>query len=222
METIPPLSQPIKVIIFDDSPDIREGFTSLFKFYDDIHVIGTYPDARNVEQIVKTMKPQVILMDIDMPGITGIEATLLAKHVDPTTEVVILSQLDDDNNIFEAIKAGATGYLLKGSDTDKMVAAIRIVARGGSPINEFVARKTLNSFRKSINVTTVNPTYQLSDREKEVLEWMCEGKTYKEIAIAMHIAIDTVRSHTRSIYEKLQVRSKTEAVLFAIRNKLVQ
>jgi DNA-binding NarL/FixJ family response regulator len=221
METIPPLPQPIKVIIFDDSPDIRDGFTSLFKFYDDIHVIGTYPDARNVEQIVKTMKPQVILMDINMPGITGIEATLLAKHAAPATEIIILSQLNDDNNIFEAIKAGATGYLLKGSDTDKVVAAIRIVAKGGSPINEFVARKALENFKKSMTVSFTPPTEQLSDREKEVLEWMCEGKTYKGIAAEMLIAVDTVRSHIRSIYEKLQVKSKTEAVLVAIRKKII-
>ncbi len=222
METIPPLSQPIKVIIFDDSPDIREGFTSLFKFYDDIDVIGTYPDARNVEQIVKTMKPKVILMDIDMPGITGIEATALAKHVAPETEVVILSQLNDDSNIFEAIKAGATGYLLKGSDTDKVVSAIRIVANGGSPMNAFVARQTLDSFRRSMTqISSSEQTVSLSDREKEVLECMCEGMTYKEIATKLNIAIDTVRSHTRKIYEKLQVRSKTEAVLVAIRKKLI-
>ncbi|MFZ4474190.1 MAG: response regulator [Saprospiraceae bacterium] len=221
MDVQPNISKPIKLIIFDDSPDIRDGFTSLLKFYDDIDVIGAFPDAKDVKNIVLKLKPNVILMDIDMPGINGIEATVVVKHYVPETEVIILSQFSDDIKVINAIKAGATGYLLKGSDTDKVVASIRLVAEGGSPMNAWVAREILEIFRKTLTGSSGSELDELSDREKEVLECMCKGMSYKEIGTSLHIAVNTVRSHARKIYEKLQVNSKTEAVLKAMHSKLL-
>lgn len=223
MKTTPQPKQRIKLLIFDDSADIRDGFTSLLKFYEDIQVLSAHPDANNALEIVKKEPPDVILMDIDMPGLNGIEASAMIKHLYPKIEIIILSQFHDNTHVFEAIKSGASGYLVKGSDTDQVVASIRVVAAGGSPMNDFVARKTLEEFRKMLGPKMVNPGLNaLSDRELDVLNCMAEGSTYKEIAADLAIAVDTVRSHIRSIYEKLQVNSKTEAVLVAIEKKIIQ
>ena len=212
-------------MIFDDSADIRDGFRSLLKLYDDIEVVGTFPDVNNVASEVAKHKPRVILMDIQMPGRNGIEATAIVKNFLPDTEIIILSQYSDDENVFEALKFGASGYLLKGKDTgEKVVESIRIAASGGAPMNSFIAKKALGFLRKEALEASALPSefenvYGLTKRELEVLDCMCKGNSYKDICAALFISLDGVRSHAYSIYRKMHVKSKTEAVIKAISNK---
>jgi DNA-binding NarL/FixJ family response regulator len=214
----------IRIAIFDDSADIRDGLKGVLKFYPDMEVLGAFPDANNVAGFVDAQKPDVILMDIMMPGMNGIEATAVVKSFSPQTQVIILSQHSDDEKVFTALRFGATGYLLKGEDAGNIVEAIRMVMTGGSPMNAFVARKAVQFLQKQpaqSGSSSEPEDFGLSKREMEVLRSLGEGKTYKEIGAALFIAIDTVRSHIRHIYEKLQARSKAEAILIAIRKGLI-
>ncbi|MEI6409734.1 MAG: response regulator transcription factor [Bacteroidota bacterium] len=219
------LIAPIKVMICDDSPDIRDGFRSLLKLYNDIVVVGTFSDVNNIAEEVARHLPNVILMDIQMPGRNGIEATAIIKSFMPDIEIIILSQYSDDENVFEALKFGASGYLLKGRDTgEKVVDSIRIAAAGGAPMNSFIAKKALNFLRKEVNTVSAIPPefdniYGLTKREMEVLECMCKGNSYKDICAALFISLDGVRSHAYNIYRKMHVKSKTEAVIKAISSK---
>ena len=210
--------------VFDDSADIRDGLRGILKFYPDLQVLGAFPDANNIASFASAEKPDVILMDILMPGMNGIEATAVVKSFSPQTQVIILSQHSDDDKVFRALQFGATGYLLKGEDAGQIVDAIRTVMAGGSPMNVFVARKALQFFQNQPQPSSKETTaedFGLSPREKEILKSLCEGKTYKEIGAVHFIAIDTVRTHIRHIYEKLQARSKAEAILISLRKGLV-
>jgi DNA-binding NarL/FixJ family response regulator len=214
----------IRIAIFDDSADIRDGLKGILKFYPDMQVLRAFPDANDIAGFVSLEKPDVILMDIMMPGMNGIEATAVVKSFSPQTQVIILSQHSDDEKIFTALRFGATGYLLKGEDAGNIVEAIRTVVTGGSPMNAFVARKAVEYFQKqSAQSSRTHETadFGLSAREMDVLKCLGEGKTYKEIGSTLFIAIDTVRTHIRHIYEKLQARSKAEAILIAIRKGLI-
>lgn len=214
----------IRIAIFDDSADIRDGLKGILKFYPDMQVLGAFPDANDIAGFVSLEKPDVILMDITMPGMNGIEATAVVKSFSPQTQVIILSQHSDDEKVFTALRFGATGYLLKGEDAGNIVEAIRTVVAGGSPMNAFVARKAVDYFQKQHaqkSRQSEPEDFGLSAREMDVLKCLGEGKTYKEIGASLFIAIDTVRSHIRHIYEKLQARSKAEAILIAMRKGLI-
>lgn len=215
---------PISVAVFDDSADIRDGLRGILKFYPDIKMLGAFADASNIASFASAEQPDVILMDILMPGMNGIEATAVVKSFSPQTQVIILSQHADDDKVFQALQFGATGYLLKGEDAGQIVNAIRIVMAGGSFMNVFVARRALKFFQdqpKPSSKESVAEDFGLSPREKEILKSLCEGKTYKEIGAVHFIAIDTVRTHIRHIYEKLQAHSKAEAILISIRKGLI-
>lgn len=214
----------IRIAIYDDSADIRDGLKGILKFYPDMQVLGAFPDANDIAGFVSLEKPDVILMDILMPGMNGIEATAVVKSFSPQTQVIILSQHSDDEKVFTALRFGATGYLLKGEDAGNIVEAIRTVVAGGSPMNAFVARKAVEYFQKQpvqSSRKSEPEDFGLSVREMEVLGCLGEGKTYKEIGTTLFIAIDTVRTHIRHIYEKLQARSKAEAILIAMRKGLI-
>ena len=189
-----------------------------------MQVLGAFPDANEIAGYVSLEKPDVILMDIMMPGMNGIEATAVVKSFSPQTQVIILSQHSDDEKVFTALRFGATGYLLKGEDAGNIVEAIRTVVAGGSPMNAFVARKAVEYFQKQHvqkSRQSEPEDFGLSAREMEVLGCLGEGKTYKEIGASLFIAIDTVRTHIRHIYEKLHARSKAEAILIAMRKGLI-
>ncbi|MBX2929335.1 MAG: response regulator transcription factor [Saprospiraceae bacterium] len=214
----------IRIAIFDDSADIRDGLKGILKFYPDMQVLGAFQNANDIAGFVSLEKPDVILMDITMPGMNGIEATAVVKSFSPQTQVIILSQHSDDEKVFTALRFGATGYLLKGEDAGSIVEAIRTVVAGGSPMNAFVARKAVDYFQKQpVQSSRTNETadFGLSAREMDVLKCLGKGMTYKEIAADLNISIDTVRSHIRHIYEKLQARSKSEAILIAMRKGLI-
>jgi DNA-binding NarL/FixJ family response regulator len=210
---------PIKVLIFEDNRSLREGLEQLLASAEGITVCGAYADARQAEELTREHEPAVILMDIDMPGITGIEALRKVKAASPQTQIVMLTVFDDDKNIFESIKAGASGYLLKKTPPPKIIEAVKDVAAGGSPMSSSVARQVLHMFSKGSQPS--GASFDLTGREKEVLTLLVNGHSYKMVAASLFISIDTVRSHIKNIYEKLHVNSKSEAVAKAIKDNIV-
>lgn len=208
----------MKLLIYEDNKDLREGMAFLFRTQPDIELVGAFPHCNQLEQELPALQPDIILMDIDMPGRSGLEGTRLAKAVLPGTQVVILTVFEDEESVFKAIRNGASGYLLKESTPAEVLDAIQIVHKGGSMLTARIARKVLEYFRPGGPVRKQN--YDLSEREKDILGKLVEGHSYKEIAASLFISLDTVRSHIRHIYEKLQVHSKSQAVSKALREGL--
>ena len=209
----------MKVIIYDDNKHVRNSIEMLLTDAEDIELIGNYPSTENIIENIKLSKPDVILMDIDMPLMNGIEATSIVKKDFPEIQILMQTIFDDDNKIFEAIKAGASGYLLKDAIGKSLVDAIHEVYLGGSPMSPGVARKVLSQFQS--NHAQPKEDYNLSKREKEVLEYLVVGLSYKMIASKMNITYDTVRAHIKKIYGKLHVSSMTEAVAKAISKRIL-
>ena len=168
------------------------------------------------------MQPDVVLMDIDMPGMNGIDGVKNIRSVRPETHIIMLTVFDDNQRVFDAICAGATGYLLKRTPDEKIIDAIRDVQTGGAPMTSRIAKQVLQLFsvqQNSQQQSTID--YQLTKRETETLSWLVKGYSYKMIAENMEVSIDTVRAHIKKIYEKLHVHSMNEAVAKAIRQKIV-
>jgi DNA-binding NarL/FixJ family response regulator len=210
----------IRILLYEDNRDLREGMTFLLRSTPQFEFLGAFPDPRNLEMQISGLKPDVVLMDIDMPGRTGIEATPIVKAIHPAAQVIILTVFEEEDKIFSAIRGGASGYLLKRTPPTEIVAAIHDAHRGGSPMTSSIARKVLQYFQKQPIAAPATPDYKLSPRELEILKSLVKGYSYKLIADEHFISMDTVRSHIRNIYEKLQVNSKTEAVLKALKDKL--
>ncbi|EOZ96966.1 hypothetical protein A33Q_1884 [Indibacter alkaliphilus LW1] len=184
---------------------------------DGMELLGAFSDANNVEEEVKTFRPDLILMDIEMLGRTGIEATALVKKTSPEANILILTVFDDSENVLNAIKAGASGYLLKKYIANRLFSAVEEILEGGAPMSPAVAKLVIQSMQKPLQ--SVN--YGLTEREKDVLVSLSKGNSFKLIAADCKISIDTVRTHIKHIYEKLQVHCQTEAVSKAINEGLV-
>lgn len=208
----------IKVILFEDNPPLREGLSMLIGGTEGYMVTGAFKDCSNIVEVLGKHPADVVLMDIDMPGMNGIEALKLVRQHYPDIKVVMLTVFDDNKNIFEALKSGANGYILKKTQPAKLLEYINDAYHGGAPMTASVATQVLNMFSKLESYSATD--YNLSDREKQVLQLLVNGYSYKMIANEMFIAIDTVRSHIKKIYEKLHVNSKSEAVAAAFRNKM--
>ena len=208
----------IRVIIFDDNESLRDSVSMLLQDSPDFTFVGSYEHCLDVIDIIKETKPDVVIMDIDMPGMNGIEGVKLIRRSFPTVQILMMTVFYDDEKVFAAIKAGATGYLLKNVEPGILLHAISEVYNGGAPMTPGIARKVLNQFQ------TYPPEdekdYRLSVREKEVLGLLVEGYSYKMIGARLKITYDTVRAHMKKIYEKLHVTSMTEAVAKAINQKL--
>jgi len=213
------MEKAVKVVIYEDNHDLREGMSFLLRTTGGLQLVGSFPDCRNVQQEVSQLRPDVVLMDIDMPGISGIQATAIVKAISPATQVMMLTVFDEEERIFDAIRNGASGYLLKSISPSEIISAIFDVNRGGSPMTANVARKVLRYFQHKPGAE--QPDYGLSPREFDIIKGLMKGFSYKLIADELDISIDTVRSHIRHIYDKLQVNSKTEAILKAVREKLI-
>ncbi|MFC4873293.1 response regulator [Negadavirga shengliensis] len=209
----------IKVLIYEDNPQLREGLTMLIDGTEGFQVMGAFKNCGNIAYEVSTYKPHVILMDIDMPGVNGIEGLKIVRQLNNDVSVMMLTVFDDNKNIFEALKNGANGYILKKTPPAKLLEYIQEASTGGAPMTASVAAQVLKMFSQ-INLPADND-YNLSEREKEVLQLLVKGYSYKMIAAEMFIAIDTVRSHIKKIYEKLHVNSKSEAVAKAFRDRIV-
>ncbi|CAN5356819.1 response regulator transcription factor [soil metagenome] len=217
------MTEPIKIIYYEDNRDLREGITYLFQATPGLDLLGAFSDCSNIRHELQTLRPDVVLMDIDLPGLSGIDAVPIVKATSPQTQVLMLTVFDNDEKIFQAIRNGASGYLLKHTPPSEIVAAIFDIHRGGSPMTANIARKVLQFFQLQQKAAPQpdREDYKLSGRELDIIKGLVAGYSYKLIADDLHISIDTVRSHIRHIYDKLQVNSKTEAILKAMREGLV-
>lgn len=212
----------IRVTIFEDYTDMREILATLVESSADFYLAGAYSNANNVLDIVKKQKPNVVLMDLQMPGISGIEATRLIKSQYPQVQVLVQTMFDDNERVFAALCMGATGYILKSTPADKILEAIAETYNGGSPMSPHIARNVLMMFtNQQITLSSQEEYQMLSEREKEILGHLTKGLSYKMIADACGISYGTVNSHLKNIYEKLHVHSATEAVQKALLQRIV-
>ena len=209
----------ISVAIVEDNKDLREGLSQLIQGTPGYRCVGAYANCPEFLDGVDAIKPDVVLMDIGLPGMSGIEGVEKLKSLRPATEVLMLTVFEDERKIFDSICAGASGYLLKKTPPLRILEAIQEIHDGGAPMTAKIARKVLTTFRDSN--PNLSPDFQLSEREREVLAGLVKGLSYKLIADHCSISIDTVRSHIRHIYEKLQVNSKAQAITLAMKKKLV-
>ena len=210
----------IRVVIFEDNTQLRESLFDLVDVSEGFSCVGAFANCERVLQNVEDTRPDVILMDIEMPVVSGIEAVKMVKAKFPQVKILMETIFEDDDKIFQSICNGAEGYVLKNTPPEEILGSIREIYEGGAPMAPAVAIKVLRMFKSGL-ATGTNDTFSLSAREKEILKCLVEGMSYKMIADHCFISIETVRGHIKSIYEKLHVHSKSEAVAKAIRGKIV-
>ena len=210
----------IPVVIFEDNTSLRNGFEELIVLSKDFFVSGSYPNANNLLKKIHESLPHVILMDIQMPGMNGIEAVKILKNEMPELPVIMLTVFEDDEKIFAAICAGACGYLLKNTSAQKILDALTDALNCGSPMTPSIAKKVLQ-FLQQQNKNSKPELFHLTDREKDVLTCLTEGMSFKMIAAKLDISFETVRTHMKKVYEKLHVNSIQEAVSKAFRLKML-
>ena len=211
----------IEVILFDDNPRVRDALAMLLSGTTVIHFVHAFADCSQLVKKIKDTHPVVVLMDIDMPGMDGIEAVSRIREMAPDIKILMQTVFDDQERIFAAICAGAHGYILKNTLPAKIIEAIYEVHQGGAPMTPEVASKVLKLLAADAQPRLREEAFQLTTREKQVLQLLVQGKAYKMIAAELDITYDTVRAHIKKIYEKLHVGSMTEAVAKAIQHKLV-
>lgn len=200
----------IRISIVDDDRLVREGIATLIAGQEDLECVGIFENAETFMQELKIIKPQVVLMDIELPGHSGITCIRHVKIANPDVQFMMFTVYDNPEKIFDALSAGATGYILKNTTTEKLVEAIKELYNGGSPMSAQIARLVINSFgQNDKNIEAIN---MLTIREKEVVHQLSLGLQYKEIAAKLFISRDTVRTYIRNIYEKLHVHTRTDAI----------
>ena len=209
----------IRVSVYEDNEPLRCGLEALIREDPGLLLTGSYPDGSTLLENCRKDQPEVIVMDIDMPGISGIEATAMVKAAFPEINIMIYTVFEDRNKVFNALCSGASGYLLKRASPGQIVDSIRELHTGGSPMTGEIARMVLDFFTK--NYLPQNKYYNLSPRELDVVKGLVKGKSYKMIADSCFISIGTVRSHIFSIYKKLHVNSKSEVVIKAMKERLI-
>ena len=209
---------PITVSIVEDSEPVRNTLERLLNRADGFRCLSQYANAEAALEGLPNDKPEVVLMDINLPGINGVECVRRLKQAVPSAQVMMLTAYEDTENIFNALAAGASGYMLKRTPRAELLAAIQEVKRGGSPMTTHIARKVVQSFQKA-GPAPQPPEHNLSTREQEVLDCLSQGFLYKEIAEKLGISYETVHTYIRRIYEKLQVRTRTEAVAKFLRRE---
>lgn len=209
---------PHSILLYEDNQLLSESIQSMLRLNNNLNLLGAYENPLAIQDHLKSHNPDLLLMDIDMPGMTGIEAVTEVRAFNKDIPILMLTVFDDNQHVFDAICAGASGYLLKKHISGRLFSAIEEVMEGGAPMSPSIARMVLNSVHQK--VSNENP-YQLTPKEKAVLTSLSKGNSYKMIAAEFGISLDTVRSHIRKIYEKLHVHSQTEAVSKAIHERLV-
>jgi two-component system NarL family response regulator len=216
---------PIRVLVVDDHALFRRGLEIVLEQEPDIAVVGEAGDGAEAVEKAGDLLPDIVLMDVRMPRRGGIEACTAIKDVVPSTKIIMLTISDEEADLYDAIKAGATGYLLKEISTDEVAAAIRAVAGGQSLISPSMASKLLTEFASMIKRTDERPKVpapRLTDRELEVLKLVATGLNNRDIAKKLFISENTVKNHVRNILEKLQLHSRMEAVVYAVREKILE
>ena len=213
----------LRIAIFDDNKNIRDSIRLLLNTVPDFEVVGVFSHGLDCLQDVKDCRPDLVLMDIEMPGITGIEAVKVLRKEMPHIQILMQTVFEDDDRVFDSICAGASGYILKIHLNTRLIDAVRELQYGGSPMSPAIARKVMNKLQQiphHIKPEQV-PDYNLTPREKEVLSCIVEGLSHKMIADKLLISYETVRSHIKKIYEKLHVASLTEVVSKAMKERIV-
>ncbi|PSR53103.1 DNA-binding response regulator [Adhaeribacter arboris] len=198
----------IRIAIYEDDINLRQPLRELIQMEDDLEVVGAFENCLQVEKQVTELQPNVVLMDIELPQINGIAATKLLRAKCPQAEVLILTSFEDNQQIFEAILAGARGYIVKGEDNGQIIDAIKQIMAGGAPMTPSIARKVLEFFASPTHQKEVD---KLSQREFEILKLLKDGLSYKMIAAKTFVELSTVQSHIKNIYKKLEVHSAPEA-----------
>jgi DNA-binding NarL/FixJ family response regulator len=207
------------VLVYDDNISLRESIEKLIHYSDQLLLLGSFGNVQQVNDQVKELQPDVILMDIDMPGLNGIEAVKQVRTFNNKVPIIMLTIFDDNKHVLDAIVAGASGYLLKKHISDKLLDAIKDVIEGGAPMSPGIARMVIENMQQK--QAADDNKYNLTQREKEILHNLSKGNSFKMIAADLAISIDTVRTHIKRIYEKLQVHSQTEAVSKAVNERIV-
>jgi len=211
----------INVAIVEDNKTIREGLAALISGTPGYDCVGSFADCEKFLNSLSKTDIDVVLMDIGLPGINGIKGVKRAKKINPALNILMLTIYEESNVVFEALCAGACGYLVKKTPPARLLEAIKDVYEGGSPMSSNIARQIISVFHQKNNLNGNGKDYELTAREKEVLNRLADGFNYQEIADSIFISVDTVRHHIRNIYKKLHVHSQSEAVAKAIRKGLI-
>lgn len=205
-----------KILLFEDNTALRTSLVELLQLNDEFAVVGAFDACTDVESQLQQHQPDVILMDIDLPGMTGIEAVRKIRLANNQLPIIMLTVFEDGEHVLDAICAGASGYLLKKDVSEKLSEAIREVFSGGAPMSGAIAKMVISAMHKKSN-----DSYGFTKKETEILHLLCKGNSYKMIAAETGLAFETIRSYIKKIYEKLQVHSATEAVSKALHEKLL-
>lgn len=214
------MEKEIRVLIFEDNQHYRDGMVAVIDVTHPFKVVGAFSDCTKLIQRIEQTKPSIVLMDIGMPGLSGIEAVILIRKQFPEIPILMQTVFEDEDKIFAAVCAGASGYLLKNAGPIKLLEAMHEVLDGGAAFTPIIAKKVMNMFQQQ-SAGAKSEFIELSKREKEILQCLVKGMSYKMIAEACFISTETVHSHIKKIYEKLRVHSMSEAVAKAIKNHLV-
>lgn len=206
------------ILLYEDNDNLRESISMLLNLSDGYEVLGAFADCLRVENQVRDLSPDVILMDIDMPRMNGMEAVKKIRAFNKVIQIIMITVFDDNEHVFMALSAGANGYLLKKNISDRLIVSIAEVLEGGAPMSPAIARMVINNMHKQ---QQVKDSYRLTNREKEILQLLSGGSSFKMIAAALNLSLETIRTHTKHIYDKLHVNSQVEAVSKALNEKLV-
>jgi DNA-binding NarL/FixJ family response regulator len=211
----------IRVLIADDHAILREGVRALLRLSDDMEVVGEAADGQEAIEACRALEPDIVLMDVAMPGLGGLEATLQIRRDCPRTRILVLTQYADREYVARFLKAGVSGYVLKKAAGVELAAAIRAVARGGLVLDPDVARDAVGEARRDGEQDALDPYESLTDREKQVLRLVAEGKSNKEVAEGLGISVKTAMSHREHVMRKLDLHSRTDLIRFAIRRGVI-
>jgi DNA-binding NarL/FixJ family response regulator len=210
----------IRVAIFEDNRNLREGLFNLLEISDQFTCVGAFAHCERVAENIGETLPDVILMDIEMPIVSGIEAVRIIREKYPDVKILMETIFEEDEKIFQSICNGAQGYILKSTPPELILDSIKEIHNGGAPMSPVIASKVLRMFKYNLGHQADN-SFALSSREKEILKCLVEGMSYKMIADTCFISVDTVNGHIKNIYKKLQVHSRGEAIAKAIKGKVV-
>ncbi|MCC7232548.1 MAG: response regulator transcription factor [Bacteroidia bacterium] len=204
----------VRIVIFEDNNALRNSLKTLLAGVEGYEVVGDYENCEGVKENILSLHPDIVIMDIDMPKVNGIEGLCIIKEVLPETAIIMHTIFEDEQRLFDSLCAGANGYLLKNNSFENLLEGIEDALHGGAPMSPAIARKVLQSFH-------AQNRYGLSPREKEVLQYLVKGYSYKMIAGAIFVSLSTIQAHIRNIYTKLHVNCGREAIVIALRDKIV-
>jgi len=203
-----------RVLIIEDDAEIRNSFVMIVNSSQKFGVVNAYGNCEDAIKHLGQDKPDYVLMDIELPGMNGIQGTKIVKDKSPNSEIIIVTVYEDNELVFEALKAGATGYITKSSNHLELLSALEEISKGGAPMSSKIARLVIDNFH-------INPNSPLTKRETEILQLISEGKTYTQISEELFISKETSKTHIKNIYSKLQVNSKSQALAKAAQEKLI-